>query len=77
MIDGSVPAIFASCNYVGFDGLSLRSNARLRKHEQMSFQRWLMASNIMCAIIQSQKLLMIYKPVYSQTAPSTGTGLKK
>jgi hypothetical protein len=33
MVDDCVSAILARCNYVGFDGLSLLLNARLRKHE--------------------------------------------
>jgi hypothetical protein len=51
MIDGSVPTILAPRNYVGFDGLSLRSNARLRKHEPGCLMWGLLASNIACAII--------------------------
>gem|GEM_PF-7036980 len=31
-----------------------------------------MNSHIMCIIIQPQKFLMIYTPVYSRTAVSTG-----
>ena len=53
MIDDSVPAILALCDLVGFDGLSLRSNAVLRKHDGRAYMAWLMTSNVKCAIIWS------------------------
>ena len=53
MIDDSVSAILALCDYVGFDGLSLRSNAVLRKHDAWACMVWLMTSNVKCAIIWS------------------------
>ncbi len=35
-----------------------------------------MSSNVMCALIQSPRFLVIYKSVYSRTAMSTGKNLK-
>jgi|GEM_PF-2064874 hypothetical protein len=39
MIDDSMSAILAPSNYM-FERLSLTSNTRLRKHEQMNLLRW-------------------------------------
>jgi len=67
MIDDRVSTIFTPRI---FNRLGL--NARLRKHEQLSLDGRLMGSNVTCGIIQPKNFLVIYNPVYSRTAVSTG-----